>query len=51
MLVSRSTINRWLLTEAERTLADAGPLGAASTVTRPLPVIGIDDGAWKKGQR
>lgn len=52
--VSRSTINRWLIRTADNPLPDAGDaggLGGSDARSEPLIVVGIDDWAWKKGQR
>ncbi|PSR33133.1 MAG: hypothetical protein C7B46_11205 [Sulfobacillus benefaciens] len=47
--MSHSTINRWILKTAAGNPAGASVPGDREV--KPLTIVGIDDWAWKKGQR
>ena len=54
--VHRSTINRWILKAPALAIPEPAPTDAVTSVGSPptapsLTVVGIDDWAWKKGQR
>ena len=56
ILVHRSTINRWILKAPAPAIPESAPTHAGTSVDSlpaapPLTAVGIDDGAWKKGQR